>query len=58
LNIFTGDEEKGIEKEKSYQPCILIVDDEKFNCDIISSFLMLLELPNRHKVAQYAYNGE
>ena len=37
---------------------ILIVDDEKFNCDIIDGFLMILDVPNRDNLTEYAYNGE
>ena len=37
---------------------ILVVDDEKFNCDIILGFLMLLGLKNRHQRTAFAYNGE
>jgi len=37
---------------------ILVVDDEKFNCDIISGFLMILGFPNRKERTVFAYNGE
>ena len=40
---------------------ILIVDDEKFNCDIIDGFLMILgfkELPGAKDAVHFAYNGE
>ena len=37
---------------------ILIVDDEKFNCDIIYGFLMILGIRNRQEIAEFAYNGE
>lgn len=37
---------------------ILVVDDEKFNCDIIQGFLMILGLPNRKERTVFAYNGE
>lgn len=37
---------------------ILIVDDEKFNCDIIEGFLMILGFQNRETRAVFAYNGE
>ena len=37
---------------------ILIVDDEKFNCDIIEGFLMILGFKNRDKKCVFAYNGE
>jgi len=37
---------------------ILIVDDEKFNCDIIYGFLMILGLKNRQDKTHFAYNGE
>ena len=36
---------------------ILICDDEKFNCDIIYGFLMILGVPNRKEVCEFAYNG-
>ena len=37
---------------------ILIVDDEKFNCDIIYGFLMILGVKNRELIADFAHNGE
>lgn len=37
---------------------ILIVDDEKFNCDIIEGFLMILGFDQRSSLTEYAYNGE
>ena len=37
---------------------ILIVDDEKFNCDIIDGLLMILGVENRQFRSQFAYNGE
>ena len=37
---------------------ILIVDDEKFNCDIIYGFMMILGLRNRADIAEFAFNGE
>ena len=37
---------------------ILIVDDEKFNCDIIYGFLMILGFKNRKELTRFAYNGE
>jgi CheY-like chemotaxis protein len=37
---------------------ILIVDDEKFNYDIIEGFLMILEFEQREFMTEYAYNGE
>ena len=37
---------------------ILIVDDEKFNCDIIDGFLMILGILNRHEICTFAYNGD
>jgi CheY-like chemotaxis protein len=37
---------------------ILIVDDEKFNCEIIDGFLMLLNFQNKNKLREFAYNGE
>ena len=37
---------------------ILIVDDEKFNCDIIEGFLMILGFTQRNEMTEFAYNGE
>jgi hypothetical protein len=37
---------------------ILICDDEKFNCDIIYGFLMILGVPNRKEICEFAYNGQ
>ena len=37
---------------------ILCVDDELFNCDIIKGFLMILGMPNRDKLTDFAFNGE
>ena len=37
---------------------ILIVDDEKFNCDIILGFLLILGIHNRREMADLAYNGK
>ena len=37
---------------------ILIVDDEKFNCDIIEGFLLILGFKDREKKCVFAYNGE
>jgi CheY-like chemotaxis protein len=34
------------------------VDDEKFNCDIIEGFLMILGFEQRNNMTEYAYNGE
>jgi len=36
---------------------ILIVDDEKFNCDIFYGFLLILGCKNREKVADFANSG-
>ena len=36
---------------------ILVVDDEKFNCEIIDGFFMILGFKNRHTKVVYAYNG-
>ena len=36
---------------------ILVVDDENFNCDIIYGFLMILGVPNRNVICEFAYNG-
>ena len=35
-----------------------MVDDEKFNCDIIDGFLMVLGFENRQQRCEFAYNGE
>ena len=37
---------------------ILIVDDEKFNCEIIDGFLMLLNFKDKNNSREFAYNGE
>jgi PleD family two-component response regulator len=37
---------------------ILVVDDEKFNCDIIFGFLMILGVKDRKENTKFAYNGE
>ena len=37
---------------------ILVVDDEKFNCDIIEGFLMILGFHQREQLTKFAYNGE
>ena len=37
---------------------ILVVDDEKFNCDIVYGFLMILGVKNRAELTEFAYNGE
>ena len=37
---------------------ILIVDDERFNCDIIAGFLMVLNVEYRDQLTEFAYNGE
>ena len=37
---------------------ILIVDDEKFNCDIIDGFLMILGIEKREEICTFAYNGD
>ena len=37
---------------------ILVVDDEKFNCDIVYGFLMILGVKNRAEITEFAYNGE
>jgi len=34
------------------------VDDERFNCDIIFGFLMILGVKNRKELTTFAYNGE
>jgi CheY-like chemotaxis protein len=35
-----------------------VVDDEKFNCDIIYGFLMILGVINRKEQTFFSYNGE
>ena len=46
-------------KVKAYnQGKILVVDDEKFNCDIVYGFLMIFGVRNRSKITEFAYNGE
>jgi len=52
-----------IEQANSYNSIngrgrILVVDDEKFNCDIIFGFLMILGVKNRKEMTHFAYNGE
>jgi hypothetical protein len=37
---------------------ILICDDERFNCDIIVGFMMILGIENRKELCEFAYNGE
>ena len=37
---------------------ILIADDEKFNCDIIYGFMLILGVKNRVECTDFAYNGE
>ena len=37
---------------------ILIVDDERFNCDIIDGFLMILGGQSSDNSREFAYNGE
>jgi CheY-like chemotaxis protein len=37
---------------------ILVVDDEKFNCDIIDGFLMVLGFNNKEDRVEACYNGE
>ena len=37
---------------------ILVVDDEKFNCDIVYGFLMILGFKERKERTTFAYNGE
>ena len=34
------------------------MDDERFNCDIIDGFLMVLGFENREKRCTFAYNGQ
>lgn len=37
---------------------ILIVDDEKFNCDIVEGFLQVLGMNNVKKRAEQCYDGD
>jgi len=37
---------------------ILVVDDEKFNCEIIDGFLMILGFQRRKEQVVFSYNGE
>lgn len=37
---------------------ILVVDDEKYNCDVIMGFMMILGIQNRKELVEFAYNGE
>ena len=37
---------------------IMVVDDEKFNCDIIDGFLMILGFTQRSSMVEFAHNGE
>ena len=55
--IFSDTEGAPVIKEIK-KPKILIVDDEKFNCDILMSFLMILGVKNRNNVAELAHNGQ
>ena len=55
--IFSDTEGIPVKKEIK-KPKILIVDDEKFNCDILMSFLMILGVKNRNNVAELAHNGQ
>ena len=50
-------DEKPVPVMRNHQK-ILIVDDEKFNCDIIYGFMMILGVKNRSEIAEFAYNGE
>jgi hypothetical protein len=55
-NILT---EYGLDQGKtSSNSRILIVDDEKFNCDIILGFLLLLGFENRMFRTTCVYDGE
>jgi TRAP-type uncharacterized transport system substrate-binding protein len=47
------EEEKVIQTGK-----ILVVDDEKFNCDIIYGLMLVLGLKDRQNLTSFAYNGE
>lgn len=51
---FSADE---MEHSNLCQQKILIVDDEKFNTDIIYGFLMMLGMVNRKQLSSFAYNG-
>jgi hypothetical protein len=37
---------------------ILVVDDEKTNCDIVNGFMLILGVKNRESVLEYSYDGE
>lgn len=37
---------------------ILIVDDERFNCDTVMGLMMLLGVTNRYLLTKFVYNGE
>lgn len=37
---------------------ILIVDDERTNCDIIYGFLLMLGIQNRNLISKFAYDGQ
>ena len=45
-------------KEDTDQGKILIVDDERFNCDIIEGFLMVLGMKHSTSRVEACYNGE
>ena len=36
---------------------ILIVDDEKSNCDVIFGFMLMLGIVNRKAISHFAFNG-
>ena len=50
--------EKNLDLKTSKVGKILIVDDERFNCDIIAGFLMILDVEYREQLTEFAYNGE
>ena len=55
--MITGNNEIHKSTKKS-RGKILIVDDEKSNCDIIYGLLMILGVTNRAEISKFAYNGE
>jgi hypothetical protein len=53
VTIMTEGDDRSLNTAK-----ILIVDDEKFNCDILYGFMMILGISNRKEICEFAYNGE
>jgi PleD family two-component response regulator len=50
--MFTTEDSNSKSKAK-----ILIVDDEKSNCDIIIGFMLILGIKNRKEITEFAYDG-